>query len=90
MIRDVAGEQGQLRSIVVTVNYQNGTTTRTYADHLHFFVRIKDPMRKLSRIRRLHHHRDDASMAVVLVVLSGALTTFKNALAINDTSPPRS
>ena len=30
MIRDVAGEQGQLRSIVVTVKYQNGTTTRTY------------------------------------------------------------
>ena len=30
LIRDVAGEQGQLRSIVVTVKYKNGTTTRTY------------------------------------------------------------
>jgi type II secretory pathway pseudopilin PulG len=30
MIRDVAGELGQLRSIMVTVKYKNGTTTRTY------------------------------------------------------------
>jgi type II secretory pathway pseudopilin PulG len=29
-IRDVAGENGQLRSIIVTVKYKNGTTTRTY------------------------------------------------------------
>ena len=30
MIRDVAGENGQLRSIVVTIKYQNGNTLRTY------------------------------------------------------------
>jgi type II secretory pathway pseudopilin PulG len=30
LIRDVAGENGQLRSIIVTVRYRNGTTTRTY------------------------------------------------------------
>ena len=30
LIRDVAGENGQLRSIVVTVKYQNGPTLRTY------------------------------------------------------------
>lgn len=29
-IRDVSAENGQLRSIVVTVTYKNGTTTRTY------------------------------------------------------------
>ena len=29
-IRDIAAENGQLRSIVVTVTYKNGTTTRTY------------------------------------------------------------
>lgn len=29
-IRDVSAESGQLRSIVVTVKYQNGPTTRTY------------------------------------------------------------
>jgi len=29
-IRDVAGENGQLRSIIVTVKYKNGTQTRTY------------------------------------------------------------
>ena len=29
-IRDITGENGQLRSIVVTVKYQNGPTTRTY------------------------------------------------------------
>ena len=30
LIRDVTGEQGQLRSIIVTVKFRNGTTTRTY------------------------------------------------------------
>jgi type II secretory pathway pseudopilin PulG len=30
MIRDVVGENGELRSIVVTVTYQNGPTKRTY------------------------------------------------------------
>jgi type II secretory pathway pseudopilin PulG len=30
LIRDVAAENGQLRSIIVTVTYRNGTTTRTY------------------------------------------------------------
>jgi hypothetical protein len=29
-IRDLAGENGQLRSIVVTITYTNGPTTRTY------------------------------------------------------------
>ena len=29
-IRDVADENGQLRSITVTINYQNGPTIRTY------------------------------------------------------------
>jgi type II secretory pathway pseudopilin PulG len=29
-IRDVVGENGELRSIVVTVTYQNGATKRTY------------------------------------------------------------
>lgn len=29
-IRDVANENGQLRSIVVTIKYKNGPTTRTY------------------------------------------------------------
>jgi hypothetical protein len=29
-IRDVSTENGQLRSIIVTVKYQNGPTTRTY------------------------------------------------------------
>jgi len=29
-IRDVTGENGQLRSIIVTVKYKNGTQTRTY------------------------------------------------------------
>lgn len=30
MIRDIPGENGQLRSIVVTIKYQNGTRIRTY------------------------------------------------------------
>jgi hypothetical protein len=30
MIRDVPGENGQLRSVVVTITYQNGQRTRTY------------------------------------------------------------
>jgi len=30
MIRDIAGENGQLRSIVVTIKYQSGPTSRTY------------------------------------------------------------
>ena len=30
MIRDVPNENGQLRSIVVTIKYQNGPSTRTY------------------------------------------------------------
>jgi type II secretory pathway pseudopilin PulG len=30
MIRDVTAENGQLRSIVITVKYRNGTTIRTY------------------------------------------------------------
>jgi type II secretory pathway pseudopilin PulG len=30
MIRDVPGENGQLRSIVVTIKYQNGPRSRTY------------------------------------------------------------
>jgi type II secretory pathway pseudopilin PulG len=30
LIRDVPSENGQLRSIIVTVKYKNGTTTRTY------------------------------------------------------------
>jgi hypothetical protein len=30
LIRDIAGESGQLRSIVVTIKYQNGPTRRTY------------------------------------------------------------
>ena len=30
LIRDVAGENGQLRLIVVTVTYRNGATTRNY------------------------------------------------------------
>jgi len=29
-IRDVSTENGQLRSIIVTVKYQNGPTTRSY------------------------------------------------------------
>jgi Tfp pilus assembly protein PilV len=29
-IQDVVGENGQLRSITVTITYQNGRTTRTY------------------------------------------------------------
>ena len=29
-IRDITAENGQLRSIVVTITYQNGPTTRTY------------------------------------------------------------
>jgi hypothetical protein len=29
-IQDVAGENGQLRSITVTITYQNGRNTRTY------------------------------------------------------------
>jgi hypothetical protein len=29
-IQDVSGENGQLRSIVVTIKYQNGPTLRTY------------------------------------------------------------
>ena len=29
-IRDIAAENGQLRSVVVTVTYRNGPTTRTY------------------------------------------------------------
>jgi type II secretory pathway pseudopilin PulG len=29
-IRDISGENGQLRSIVVTITYRNGPTTRTY------------------------------------------------------------
>jgi len=30
MIRDITGENGQLRSIVVTITYKNGATSRTY------------------------------------------------------------
>jgi len=30
LIRDVTGENGQLRSIIVTIKYQNGPTLRTY------------------------------------------------------------
>jgi len=30
MIRDVNAENGQLRSIVVTIKYKNGPTIRTY------------------------------------------------------------
>ena len=30
MIRDVTGENGDLRSIVVTVTFQNGQTKRSY------------------------------------------------------------
>ena len=30
MIRDIAGENGQLRSVVVTIKYQNGQRLRTY------------------------------------------------------------
>ena len=30
MIRDLTGENGQLRSIVVTITYKNGATSRTY------------------------------------------------------------
>ena len=61
MIRDVAGENGQLRSIVVTIKYQNGPTIADlHADDVYLRrTHKKDAMRKLSRRRRLHDHRND-------------------------------
>ena len=88
VIRDVAGENGQLRSIVVTISYrERPDDAHLHADHLHLRrTHKKDAMRNLSREDGFTITEMMVSTTVVLMVMAGALTTFKNALAINDSA----